>query len=249
MHLSCSSSSFLNMEMTYEVRKECASWLPLVIKAKLINTVPQLDQSLRDLLASITKGSQDERRGTDHRCVVGLDIEKDCRPCLGADVYGGNNQVTEKVAVLKLCYGGRCLIIHLLHFKEAPSSLSAFLQLNWISFAGVGIRHCLEALDMNYGIKCRNAVDLGQLAAVVFGQDRYRWYGLVDLAKMYFPKDVSVTKKLMSSSSGAALSNWCAATLSEQQLEAAAVHAFVCFNLGHNLLKAKRPVYMNIDYD
>ncbi|XP_021768595.1 Werner Syndrome-like exonuclease [Chenopodium quinoa] len=200
-----------------------------VVKTTVVKTIAQLDQSLRELLVSISQNV----RGNTCKCVVGLGVEKEFRPSSSADGVGGNHQVSERVAILKLCYGTSCLIIQLLQLKTAPCSLSNFLQLRGLSFVGVGIRHCLEALERDYGIKCRNAVDLGQLASAIKEKEVYKGYGLLDLVKELCFSDVK--KHLMDSFTATALSNWGVTTLSQKQIEAATSDAFICFYLGNDL--------------
>ncbi|KAL2935043.1 hypothetical protein RDABS01_018162 [Bienertia sinuspersici] len=182
------------MSMTYKVRLESR-----VVKTTVINTVAQLDQSLRGLLVSISQNV----RSNNLKCVVGLGVEKEFRPSSTID-------------------GGR-----------APCCLSIFLQLRGLSFVGVGVEHCLKALERDYGIKCRNAVDLGELTATLKGKEMHRGYGLPDMAKELCFTDMK--EHLVNNFTAAALSNWGVATLSQKQVEAATSEAFICFYLGNDL--------------
>ena len=123
--------------------------------------------------------------------------------------------------------------------------MSNFLQLNWISFVGVGIKHCIEALDRDYGIKCRNAVDLGELVVSTnIPEDKYRVYGLLDILKMFQCETLELKTIFLSHCKTAALSNWGVTTLSVEQIEAATFEAFLCFKLGNHVLKSRsRPGY------
>ncbi|XP_021839886.2 uncharacterized protein [Spinacia oleracea] len=108
------------------------------VTTTVVNTIPQLDKSLRKLpITSKPPGL---------KYVVGIDIEKHYTRGIG------DNQVAEKVAIVKLCFGNSCLIIQLLHMKEPPCSLAKFLQLQELSFVSVGIKRCVEALNRDYGI-------------------------------------------------------------------------------------------------
>ncbi|GAB4830598.1 hypothetical protein Ancab_020364 [Ancistrocladus abbreviatus] len=186
------------------------------VKTTVIPTESDLNATLEAFLTKI--GNDRQKR------VVALDIEK---------VYkssGNGGRIDEKVSVLKLCTGCFCLVIQLLHFRSIPPSLAAFLQLPDISFVGVGIKHCVDCLERDYGIKCRNAVDLGQLASHVREERHISAFGLVDLAYKVASFDLSVKAP------DVAFSDWGAEKLSTKQVRAATSDAFVAFFIGHRLL-------------
>ncbi|XP_062152152.1 uncharacterized protein LOC133860591 [Alnus glutinosa] len=80
---------------------------------------------------------------TFHR-VVGFGIEKAFR---STTIDGA---VSEKVAVLKLCAGNDCLIVHLIHLKKIPTCLAKFLDVSDITVVGVGIKQNLCDLTRDY---------------------------------------------------------------------------------------------------
>ncbi|XP_010679503.1 3'-5' exonuclease [Beta vulgaris subsp. vulgaris] len=216
------------MSMSYEVRINGG----VLVTTTVINTVAELDAHLTNFISVIHQNADISE------CVVGLDIEKDFRPHYSF-ARPHHNFVAEKVAILKLCYGTSCLIIQLLHLNEAPYSLSNFLQLNWISFVGVGIKHCVEALDRDYGIKCRNAIDLGELVSTNIVAGRYRVYGLLDILKMFQCRNLELKKTFLSHCKAVAQSNWGVTTLSVEQIEAATFEAFLCFEVGNHILESR----------
>ncbi|KAM7501147.1 hypothetical protein LguiB_000051 [Lonicera macranthoides] len=58
-----------------------------------------------------------------------------------------------------------CLILQLSHLDSIPWSLLNFLNLPNFTFAGIGIKESMVKLERDYGIGCKNAVELGALAA------------------------------------------------------------------------------------
>ncbi|KNA20348.1 hypothetical protein SOVF_052780 [Spinacia oleracea] len=198
-----------------------------VITSTVINTITQLDETLRNFLSTINQNPNNSKH------VIGLDIEKHF-------TSDGSNQVAEKVAIVKLCFGTSCLIIQLLHIKEPPCSLSEFFQLQELSFVGVGIKRCVEALNRDYGINCRNVVDLGELAADVKEMPSYRWFGLLDLCSK-----VCVSFDLNDNSwcnkSAETLGSWGGEILSKRQIVSATWGAFLCFCVGNQLFGGSLP--------
>ncbi|GAB4830601.1 hypothetical protein Ancab_020367 [Ancistrocladus abbreviatus] len=190
------------------------------VKTTVIPTESDLNATLGEFLSTIFN----DRR----KRVVALDIEK----VYTSSRNGG--RIDEKVSVLKLCTGCFCLLIQLLHFKSTPSSLAAFLQLPDISFVGVGIKHCVDCLERDYGINCRNAVDLGQLASRVRENQHVSAFGLADLAY-----EVALFKLVKAP--GVAFSDWGAEKLSSEQVRAATSDAFVAYFIGNDLLGGVSP--------
>ncbi|XWS36082.1 hypothetical protein CRYUN_Cryun20dG0053400 [Craigia yunnanensis] len=78
-----------------------------------------------------------------------------------------DSKMKSRVAILQLCDGDTCLIIQLPFLVSIPKSLHNFLQLPDFAFVGIGINETLAYLEKEYGLGCKNAVELGQLAASV----------------------------------------------------------------------------------
>ncbi|XP_021770444.1 uncharacterized protein LOC110734588 [Chenopodium quinoa] len=192
----------------------------LDITTKVINksNIVELDQGLRDLLATARKDGVN--------LTIGLDIEKRYQ-----NIPNNLRPSKEYVSALMFCCGDFCLIIQLYHLTALEfCSVSKFLQLQELTFVGVRIKHCLEALGTSWGIKCRYAVDLRNFAATTFTQSNILGtYKLIDLAVLVsnhvFDKDELFTK-----CNGAALSDWSFGTLSRHQIEAATWRAYLYFN-------------------
>jgi hypothetical protein len=64
----------------------------------------------------------------------------------------------------------------------AGKSLVKFFSLPNITFVGVGIKENLAKLEKYYGIGCKNAVELGPLAATVMNMPRLSMCGVDELA-------------------------------------------------------------------
>jgi hypothetical protein len=64
----------------------------------------------------------------------------------------------------------------------ARKSLVKFFSLPNITFVGVGIKENLAKLEKYYGIGCKNAVELGPLAATVMNMPRLSMCGVDELA-------------------------------------------------------------------
>ncbi|RHN81013.1 putative ribonuclease H-like domain-containing protein [Medicago truncatula] len=111
--------------------------------------------------------------------VIGFDIELSM--CENKVSEEETNFETE-CAILNLCNGHSCLIIQLCHLDSFPTSLLNFLRLPDYTFVGVGINHNLAKLEKEYGVRCRNAVELGPLAASVRKMPSLSFCGVDELA-------------------------------------------------------------------
>lgn len=150
--------------------------------------------------------------------VVGLDVE--WRPSFTAD--------QNRVAVLQLAVGRRCLVFQLLRAHHFPPSLRRFLSAEGYTFAGVGIQADVDKLYAHHGLVVQNAVDLAPLAAEVCGDPRLRSAGLKALAERVLGVEMEKPKRVT-------LSAWDHETLSDQQVRYAVADAFLSFEIGRVL--------------
>ncbi|KAK2403444.1 Werner Syndrome exonuclease [Trifolium repens] len=88
---------------------------------------------------------------------------------------------SSKCAALHLCYGNACLIILLSRCAIVPQSLVNFLRHPNFTFVGFGINDNVAKLEKHYGFGCRNAVELGPLAATVMKRPRLSYCGVDEL--------------------------------------------------------------------
>lgn len=111
--------------------------------------------------------------------VIGFDIELSM---IEDKVSEEETREDSECATLHLCNGISCLIIQLCYLDFIPTSLLNFLRLPDFTFVGVGINHNLVKLEKECGIRCRNAVELGPLAANVMKMPHLCFCGVDELA-------------------------------------------------------------------
>jgi hypothetical protein len=193
------------------------------IKTTIITNESALEGGLKLLLSVIDAEllRNNYAGNSSYERVVGFDIEKSFSSSTS------NGIVSEKVAVLKLCAENDCLIVHLTHLGKIPTSLAKFLDLSDITFVGISIKQNVGDLRRDHGVQCRNAVELGALAAAVQNKPILEVYSLPDLFKYVFkfPK----WEKSFGKSTNIAFSDWGTSILSRDQIWHASmdVHATV----------------------
>lgn len=147
-----------------------------------------------------------------HGLIVGLDTEWWWRE--------------ETVAILQLCIGHRCLIFQLHRADQMPKSLVDFLQNERFKFVGKKVDNDIEKLKEDYGLVVKgNPCDLGDEAAYIYKDSRYRSMGLETLAEELLGVKMKKSKRIT-------MSRWDANKLSYEQVEYACVDAYVSFKLG-----------------
>lgn len=225
------------MSGSYEIKIK--DW---TVKTRVVCNELELSVGLTELLSSIGSDRNTKR-------VVGLDIERsfDSNTPPSTDI-----KFSDKVVLLKLSTAHCCLLIRLHKFCiPPPTALVNFLALPDVSFAGVGIRFCLDHLNRDFGLKCRNTVELGQVAAAVKKNNQLGSSGLADLAEAMCFLTISVKDPSV------VLSSWRGVNLSPEQIESATSDAFVSFLLGNQLLGGfdppkdsnhSTPFYYGYDY-
>ncbi|TMW94592.1 hypothetical protein EJD97_010041 [Solanum chilense] len=172
-----------------------------------------------------------------HKLVVGLDIE--WLPCFNPDE-------NHPVALLQLCVGRRCLLFQLLHRDGVPAYLAEFLVDSNVKFVGVGVEGDAEKLLRDHKLFVSNTVDLNRLALSVYGEEVYGKMGLKRMAK-------EVLGKVMEKPKNVTLSKWDAEELLYEQVEYAAIDAFMSFEIGKKLLnlvwkRERERQYLNCHY-
>ncbi|KAM3320561.1 hypothetical protein P3S67_007762 [Capsicum chacoense] len=151
--------------------------------------------------------------------LVGLDIE--WLPCF-------NPEENHPVALLQLCVGRRCLLFQLLHKDAIPVFLVNFLGDPNFKFVGVGVKGDAEKLLRDHRLFIVNTLDLNGLALSVYGEEVYGKMGLKRMAK-------EVLGKVMEKPLNITLSKWDAEDLEYEQVEYAAIDAFMSFEIGKKL--------------
>ncbi|XP_058002348.1 uncharacterized protein LOC110644326 [Hevea brasiliensis] len=87
---------------------------------------------------------------------VGLDTEW----CLPTEPHG-----YQKVAIIQLCVGKRCLIFQLYHADYIPPSLIQFLSNKKFTFVGTGVRDDAYKVFQDYELLVAHTKDVGYWAA------------------------------------------------------------------------------------
>ncbi|KAL5565531.1 hypothetical protein UlMin_028695 [Ulmus minor] len=152
--------------------------------------------------------------------VVGLDVE--WRPNF-------TRYITNKVAILQLCVGQRCLIFQFLYAQFIPQSLSDFLGNSNYRFVGVGIRGDVDKLASDWGLSVRNPVDVRDLAASAYRDPSLRNTSLKNLARIVLRFQIQKPKRIT-------MGRWDKQRLDTDQVKYACVDAFVSFELGKRLV-------------
>ncbi|XP_051131562.1 3'-5' exonuclease-like [Andrographis paniculata] len=156
------------------------------------------------------------------RTLVGLDTEWLPNRAPGDD---------HPVAIIQLCVGSSCLIFQILHSDSIPVSLLQFLADPSYIFCGVGIEGDVEKLYSNHGLFVGCYEDLNNLNKMAtWGENRrvYRYMGLKKMAMAVLGKEMKKPLEVT-------LSNWDAENLDPDQVEYAAIDAFVSFQIAVRL--------------
>ncbi|KAK4428779.1 hypothetical protein Salat_1177800 [Sesamum alatum] len=154
----------------------------------------------------------------DRKLFVGLDTE--WRPSFTR----GEDHL---VAILQLCVGNHCLIFQLLHTDFIPAALHAFLADSQYTFCGIGVKEDVRKLYDQYDLWVRNVTDLNErLARAGLEEDvsRNMRMGLKRMAMAVLGKEMLKPKRVT-------LSKWDSYNLYFDQIEYAAIDAFVSYKI------------------
>jgi len=157
--------------------------------------------------------------------VIGFDTE--WRPIIYNDHDETNSQT--KPAIFQLCDGYSCLIIDLHSQFEVPLSLNFLRQPNY-TFVGCGIKDNFVNLEKHHGIGCRNAVELGTLAATLMNAPHLSFCGVDELAFVVDKLDLRKYRPLSMNF------NWGDYPLKEELAKLATVNVYSYHKIGSKLL-------------
>ncbi|KAL5716124.1 hypothetical protein ACHQM5_017854 [Ranunculus cassubicifolius] len=167
-----------------------------------------LDNELCKFMPSLRTPFADDGGG-----VVGLEIKL---------------SIVGKVPILALCVREHCVILQLLKFKKIPDSLYNFLAQTAITFVGFGIKDSVARLHRDYGIDCRNAIDLSNLAASVLQKPHLSGVGSAYISELVLKMDGPfVFTPIMNS--------WSSLILSKDQKLEIECCVFLSFAVGNKL--------------
>ncbi|CAG7866226.1 unnamed protein product [Brassica rapa] len=144
--------------------------------------------------------------------IIGLGTEQ-------AQKYSNRN----KTVLLQLCDGRYCLIVQLSsHGLALPRSLFNFLNLPDYTFVGIGIKKSLKMLESEFGLTCKNAVEIGPPTRNLM---------TLEMTHLKHMMGNIVRNELTSP----IFDDW-GANLKENQIKLAVSNAYLAFGMGNNLL-------------
>ncbi|KAK2457002.1 Werner Syndrome exonuclease [Trifolium repens] len=181
-------------------------------------TLTTEEKSIDDHISSFVRPTDDY--GTK---VIGFDVE------WPVDRYH-HNDASFKCAILQLYDGNSCLIIEINQLYRAPNSLHNFLRMPNYTFVGFGIKDNLAYLEKHHRIGCRNAVELGPLAASLMKVPRLSYCGVDELAFVVCNLDL---RKYRPSSLAF---NWDRCFSNEEVIKHATVNVYSYHKIGSALL-------------
>ncbi|TKY65918.1 Werner Syndrome exonuclease [Spatholobus suberectus] len=142
--------------------------------------------------------------------------------------YDTHNLYDNPVATLQLCVGNRCLVFQILHSPSIPPSLFSFLADPNVTFVGVGIHEDAEKLLEDHNLNVANVCDLRPLAAEKLGDPELNRAGLKTLGLRVLGLEIQKPQWITRS-------RWDNPWLTAEQVQYAAVDAFLSYEIGRRL--------------
>jgi hypothetical protein len=139
-------------------------------------------------------------------------------------------------STFQLCDGNSCLIFHLHRQNPVPLSLRNFLRQPNYTFVGFGIKDDFDYLKKLSGIGCKNAVELGTLAATLMDNHYLSFCGVDELAFVVNKLDLRKYRPL-----NLDLINWGDYPVSEELAKLATVNVYSYHKIGSALFESYRP--------
>ncbi|XP_002456090.1 Werner Syndrome-like exonuclease [Sorghum bicolor] len=194
----------------------------VVIHTTVTNSGDAVKSFLREIRRTTGAGGKNEPP-----LIVGLDTE--WRVVVSHDDGYRDN----RMAVLQLCVGHRCLVFQTVHADYVPAALRAFLANPDHRFVGVSVDGDVERLYCDCKILVATPVDLRHVAAEVLSRPELRRAGLKALVR-------EVMGVVMEKPKHVTMSRWSRRPLSPEQVRYAAIDAFVSYEVGRLLLTSQR---------
>lgn len=180
-------------------------------EARIYTTVTDKNSDIDRLVKTFLSNKKNRKK------MIGLDTER-------AQRSSGDKNAT---VLLQLCDGDHCLIVQLPPCDVRHPSLFNFLNLPDFTFVGIGIQNTLRKLESEFGLTCKNAVEVGP------GTWNNLTTTISDYRKDYIRNIVSTEKPL-----SPVFDDWGAYLLNEDQIKLAAWNAHFAFRIGNLLLDA-----------
>jgi hypothetical protein len=161
------------------------------------------------------------KQGHGHPHIVGVDTE-------WHSVHDEDGHRKNRMAVLQLCVGRRCLVYQIFHADYVPDALKDFLACPDHRFLGVAVDGDVKRLSEDCGLVVANAVDLRCVAAEALARPELRTVSLKTLTR-------EVMGVLIDKPKSVTMSKWDARRLSVEQVQYACIDAFVSYEIGRLL--------------
>ncbi|ESQ43838.1 hypothetical protein EUTSA_v10006447mg [Eutrema salsugineum] len=183
--------------------------------ARIKTTVTEKESDINRVVKTFLSNNNNQKK------IIGLDTER---------AQKAKKQI--KTALLQLCDGDNCLIVQLPSDDDddddeddenLPLSLFNFLNLPDFTFVGIGINKTLMKLESEFGLTCKNAVEIGPST----------WNQISNKTadvKSHIDNVVSSTEK------PTVFDDWDKFLLSKKQIKLAASNAYLAFGIGNVLL-------------
>ncbi|CAH2070020.1 unnamed protein product [Thlaspi arvense] len=178
--------------------------------ASIKTTITEKERDINRLVKTFLSNKNNTKK------IIGLDTER---------VQKGRKQ--NKTALLQLCDEDNCLIVYLPSDEDddgLPLSLFNFLNLPDFTFVGIGINNTLMKLESEFGLTCKNAVDVGSATWNLSSNRK-----AADLE--FLIGNINSTEKPTS----AVFDDW-DDLLNKNQIKLAASNAYLAFGIGNVLL-------------
>ncbi|KAK6937259.1 3'-5' exonuclease domain [Dillenia turbinata] len=180
------------------------------MKAYVTNQAATVDHCIRTFLSNVY-----------NKNLIGLDTERSM-------IDPNDPRKRTRIAILQLHDGDDCVIIQLPYLDSMPISLLNFLRSADYTFIGLGIKENVTRLEKEYGLVCKNVIELGELAATVKRDKTLLACGLAELAKK--------VDKLRFFKPSTVFEDWGEQNLSDRQVKHATLNVYTYFRLGIKLL-------------
>jgi hypothetical protein len=167
--------------------------------------------------------------------VIGFDFEWHPIASSGSDRNCPPSQASP--ANFQLCDENSCLIIYTRPNSKVPLSLLNFLRQPNYTFVGCGIKDNFANLEKHFhGIGlCKNAVELGTLAATIMDEPHLRFCGVDELAFLVNELDLRKERPLNMTY------DWGRYPYSEKLAKLATINVYSYHKIGSTLLAKYRP--------
>ncbi|KAL5996500.1 hypothetical protein ACLOJK_026580 [Asimina triloba] len=156
--------------------------------------------------------------------IVGFDVE--WRPSF-------QRGVQNRIAILQLCVGQRCLIFQLAHADAIPRELRDFLADPRFTFVGVRVEQYSRKLLEHHGLRVGSVQDLRSMAVDYFEDKAVKRFGLKDLAYLVLNVNVEKPRRI-------ATGAWDAAVLTCAQVKYAFLDAYLSFQMAVKMISDER---------